>query len=101
MDVMQMSCADLDRMVAKIEGWPEDSVVGKYSPSKQWLIGGPIIERDHIEIFYSGTWKAAIKVRKKKTLPWGFHAETDWHKVTSGETPLIAAMRCFVASRQP
>ena len=48
--------------------------------SKDWAQGGPIIERELIAIH--GDWKA--------TLGEGTY---------EGPTPLIAAMRCYVASK--
>ena len=59
--------------------WPED-----YSPSTNWAQGGPIIEREEIAILleYPKSWWA-----------------TDGDTRSSGDTPLIAAMRCYVASK--
>jgi len=59
----------------------------RYSPSVNWEYAGPIIEREHICIGYS------------EVHGWGADFQDDvpyrWH----GKTPLIAAMRVFVASR--
>ena len=56
-----------------------------YHPSIDWKWGGPIIEREKIEIFIrDGKWFAYSSLSK----PEDFY----------GETPLIAAMRCYVAS---
>ena len=55
-----------------------------YHPSTDWAQGGQIIEREKIEVFIrDGGWFAYSSLSK----PEDFH----------GETPLIAAMRCFVA----
>lgn len=52
------------------------------SPSTDWALGGPIIEREKIELEWHGNyWLAQIR------------ADDEWH----GPTPLIAAMRCYVA----
>ncbi len=51
--------------------------------STSWQEGGPLIEREGIDIYQSGVWVA----------------EMDCKHTTEGPTPLIAAMRCFVASR--
>lgn len=73
--------------------------------SSDWSQGGPIIEREGIPIrkHSSGTWYAHMKL--------GDGERAQWHKyewVTSkaqkqvrfdGPTPLIAAMRCYVASK--
>ena len=56
--------------------------------STQWAQGGPIIEREitRVENLGDGRW-AAYKNSKDET-----------HRLT-GPTPLIAAMRCYVASK--
>lgn len=58
-----------------------------YSPSTDWSQGGPIIEREHMQITHGeGTgWGAYI---------WKGENFADW-----GPTLLIAAMRCFVTSK--
>jgi len=58
-----------------------------YSPSTHWAQGGPIIEREDISIMKSteGDWHACNN----------FSALGHLH----GDTPLIAAMRCCVASK--
>jgi hypothetical protein len=71
--------------VTVIEGqivWPED-----YEPSTNWAQGGPIIERWMIDCdTYRYGWRAARHVSTTPT--YGY-----------GPTPLIAAMRCYVASK--
>ena len=63
-----------------------------YQPSSNWTQGGPIIERERIELKIPeakefGQWIALIT-----------DASGDYiHR--SGPTPLIAAMRCFVENR--
>ena len=57
-------------------------------PSSDWAQGGPIIERERVN-FIEGeaeTWDA-----------WVGSAESA--DLFNGPTPLIAAMRCYVASR--
>jgi hypothetical protein len=56
--------------------------------STDWAQGGPIIEREHISAFYVywGEWEAF----DDKTMPPSKHR---------GPTPLIAVMRCYVASK--
>ena len=64
-----------------------------YEPSTNWAQGGPIIEREVISIscwaFHSMPWKASIQ---KDDLDMPLYEEY-------GPTPLIAAMRCYVASK--
>jgi hypothetical protein len=54
-----------------------------FNPSTNWSQGGPIIEREYINITYDDVWTAE-----------DVDNETQW-----GNTPLIAAMRCYVASK--
>jgi hypothetical protein len=63
--------------------WPED-----YSPSTNWAQGGPIIEREGLCLWSEGyDWEAKIQIGSGEWL-------TEW-----AETPLVAAMRCYVASK--
>ena len=56
----------------------------RFQPSTDWAHGGPVIERERIELEHDGfAWWARIK------------ADEDY----TGPTPLIAAMRCYVASK--
>lgn len=72
--------------VCSLTGEREASV--SYRPSTDWSQGGPIIEREGIcaDRLLNGSWLASN--RKKQDAPW-----------ISGTTPLIAAMRCYVASK--
>jgi hypothetical protein len=71
----------------------EYEVSKAYSPSTDWAIMGPIIERDgmnltckYIETVLSGVWMAQFK------------RETRFSKsISLGPTPLIAAARCYVS----
>ena len=63
--------------------------------STDWSQGGPIIEREGIDIYHreaSTLWSAAIW----RDLPGGGQLMC---KQRDCPTPLIAAMRCFVASK--
>ena len=98
---MELTGDALDLAVARCE--PDDTVriyfdeetgeklyrdewdVPEFSPSTDWAQGGLIIEREKIELFIrDGKWFAYSSLSK----PEDFY----------GETPLIAAMRCYVAS---
>jgi hypothetical protein len=60
-----------------------------FQPSALWQHGGPIIEREVIDVF-----------RNYEERCW--QAEANRYggcPMARGEAPLIAAMRCFVASR--
>lgn len=63
-----------------------------FSPSTDWAQGGPIIERESIAVGDAGggSWVAV------KSWADGFFSA---FVVYDGPTPLIAAMRCYVASK--
>lgn len=55
--------------------------------STDWAQGGPIIEREKIAVWHRGDeW------------PWRAQ-QSDTSHLKGGATPLIAAMRCYVASK--
>lgn len=107
----------IDYLVAKCEGKDKDCEIHagnllygrvtsgfiQYKPSTIWAQGGPIIEREKI-----GVWWAHHVVDDEGNA-YGNHwyAETgltddsadERHVCMTGETPLIAAMRCYVASK--
>jgi hypothetical protein len=101
MNIYELSGAALDWAVATAEGlrvaYIDDGITqcllqidgGRYAPSTNWAQGGPIIERELIRLdtacnYTDGKWKARID------------SVGGWWP---GETPLIAAMHCFVASK--
>ena len=68
----------------------------EFTPTANWSQGGPIIERECIATYASG----ACSVPPKNPDYWVAEIlETDGMRTAYGPTPLIAAMRCFVASR--
>ena len=90
----ELSGAALDWAVAKCEGRQEPEVVNNFAVawytwpnthySTNWAQGGPIIEREKITIFQTGKdWMGYIRHDTESFAP----------------TPLIAAMRCYVASK--
>ncbi len=98
MKTSELTKAALDWAVAEIEWAAHDSetnvlmvTVGddngwKFKPSSDWAQGGPIIEQEKMRIAYNfdeHIWEAG----------WDCHVK-GW-----GDTPLIAAMRCYVASK--
>jgi hypothetical protein len=110
MDVSELEGAELDAAVARALGWEKEGggwwtikrnenggalyysqgLVHEFRPSTDWAQGGPIIERYSIEMQRS------------------FLGEKEWYAGVCGEsfsatgpTALIAAMRAFVASKQP
>ena len=101
--VSELSGAALDWAVAKCEGtlgfyvqpnekrgttkWKVIPSTRRYSTN--WAQGGPIIEQEGI-----GTWPS---VREGNEGQWGARMADTY--IAYGPTPLIAAMRCFVASK--
>jgi len=74
----------LDRAVAHALGAPDDGNGLPYY-STDWAQGGPIIERERIDVLYEHDLRW-IAVPQKGIESYG-------------PTPLIAAMRCYVASK--
>lgn len=124
--VSDLSGAALDWAVAKAQGRTEIHIFGKtrpsdrgwvdvrfnpepkaatarFDPSENWDYGGPIIERYGISFreYFNltspshGTFYARICRESGRMVAWG---KKSGHQQT-GPTPLIAAMRCFVASK--
>jgi hypothetical protein len=101
MKTSELTGAALDWAVAKCEKLPVTSkqydlrFIEEYAFSTDWAHGGPIIEREEIST-----------AKLEETLPdamsphptcWSAHIEGLF--VRYGPTPLIAAMRCYVASK--
>lgn len=70
---------------------PEVYYSPAYTPSTDWAQGGPIIEREYIQLTIDLAWEAHVICEDKK-----FGGVERF--ACTGPTPLIAAMRCFVAS---
>jgi hypothetical protein len=91
MKTSELTGAALDWAVAKCEG-KRDNDFGwwwdNYKPSTDWAQSGPIIERERIETRYDRTGRFSE--------PW---IAATLERMIIGPTPLIAAMRCYVASK--
>ena len=74
-----------------------DYGMGTYSPSTDWSQGGPIIARERIDLFTEKytpeAWFASIARHQNGG------RLTGWRLHQYGPTPLIAAMRVYVASK--
>ena len=97
MKTSELTGAALDWAVAKCEGtlghyvqpnekrgttkWETTPSTRRYSTD--WSQGGPIIEREGLTLTHQAIWGA----------------QTDDDLFAYGPTPLIAAMRCYVASK--
>ena len=96
--VSEATPSQINYLVAKIEGvkftlaqvyglWSVMTDNYKfYEPATDWAQGGPIIEREMIELVprSPALWDAMYR---------------EQHIPNDGPTPLIAAMRCYVASK--
>lgn len=89
----ELDGAQLDWAVAKAEGLDISRLSGGeflladgdfWLPSENWAQGGPIIEREGICVKKHPDW-------------WVAYIENN--NLAQGTTPLIAAMRCYVASK--
>ena len=90
MKTSELQGAALDWAVAKCEGVVYHGPAWtKYSTD--WAQGGPIIEREEIFLAKSilGGWTGSIYTQDERV-------RCTLHE---GPTPLIAAMRCYVASK--
>jgi hypothetical protein len=100
MKTSELQGAALDWAVAKADGLefivmnggifiPDHEGIDEpyqYRPSTDWAQGGPIIEQEDIDVFIRDEMWLAYSLL---SVPQDFH----------GDTPLIAAMRCYVASQ--
>ena len=109
----ELTGAALDWAVAKCEGllcfgWEDDMGLLKitfstgeaeyYAPSIKWEQGGPIIEREGIATspLPDNSWRAYAPM---STRVLNGRETFSWEHKGNGPTPLIAAMRCYVASK--
>lgn len=102
MKTSELTGTDLDWAVAKCLGYSGEQASGilfcdasALAYSTNWSQGGPIIEREEIGIKRNSPcsdgrqWEASPSITAKGAGgKWGY-----------GPTPLIAAMRCYVASK--
>jgi hypothetical protein len=109
MKTSELTEAALDWAVAKCEGpnsvaacyYDEDDLPMcrdeaqhmEWQPSTNWAQGGPIIEREGM-----GMWMYQWNEEGEPEVGW-YAEDKDGNHVRTGPTPLIAAMRCYVASK--
>jgi hypothetical protein len=109
--VSELDGAPLDAAVAKAEGvelidgsagyptaWDHDLACWRgWSACRDWRIGGPIIERDRITLkCHENGWHALVDT------DWSMSSDEvplNWKGDGEGDTPLLAAMRAYVASK--
>ena len=88
----------LDWAVAKCEGYRLDlAPEGSYTPSTDWAQGGPIIEREFLEL-RPGSFVGS-KEFPRIFAAWAQNQRGGKTISGTGPTQLIAAMRCYVASK--
>lgn len=88
MKTSELTGAALDRAVNQIEECCDDPWTPLFSTN--WSQSGPIIEREEIGLAKSlrGVWTAIKYDEQHRVLAF-----------EDGPTPLVAAMRCYVASK--
>jgi len=100
--VNELSGAALDWAVAKCEkNWVlelssfiPNHDLGRMNYSTDWSQGGPILEREHMHI---DCLRVADHYRSSVWEAWPYNGGTKL--IQQGPTPLIAAMRCYIASK--
>jgi len=99
MKVSDMTGAALDWAVAKCEGiengygmWLGTQWLG-IPYSTEWVDGGPLMEGAGI-----GVWMYEWNDQGEPEKGW-YAEDAEGNHVRRGDTPLIAAMRCYVASK--
>jgi hypothetical protein len=92
MKTIELTGAALDWAVAQCEGFDNGDWLPDYSTD--WAAGGPIIEQEGISIENAEGlyWTAGLTHRDEE---YGGVKRAE----EQGDTPLIAAMRCYVASK--
>lgn len=86
---MDLSPEDIEEIFDRANEKWESSKRSPFSPSTDWSQGGPIIEREEIALDKFADYPN-----------WQAECNTgDYHNRQLGPTALVAAMRCFVASR--
>ena len=72
-----------------------------YSPTYNWAIGGPILQKEGIELLCNLTEREAARFSIPTKADWqAFHrSDRKTEARQFANTPLIAAMRCYVARK--
>jgi hypothetical protein len=107
MKTSELTGAALDWAVAKCEGGhigvADNGVFfdahngdgfTSFGPSSDWAQGGPIVEREGMDLNPHGVDSSNGRIHWRAAIQW--LDESDFESI--GPTPLIAAMRCYVAS---
>ena len=107
----ELTYAALDWVVATCEGYSvsisesgeviimREGVVDYFDPHRNWGWGGPIIEREGIGFFCNRTAEIGARYKPDAGSDWRAFALNKHGEHYYGPTPLIAAMRCYVACK--
>jgi hypothetical protein len=115
-EVATLEGALLDEAVAKAEGWKcegnawsimHSATSGQvfygdvfpFSWSTDWKCGGPIIERERIALVHVSKPDLYDEFGDRPAWPETWQARIGARALERGHTPLIAAMRAYVASK--
>ena len=79
--------------IVRLNPCPDVYYRAEYDPSTNWEHGGTIIEREGM-----GVWMYQWNEQGEPEAGW-YAEDKDGDHVQKGTTPLIAAMRCYVASK--
>jgi hypothetical protein len=86
----EMAIRSTGLVVRFLEGAPTDW--RSFCPSSDWSCGGPIIEHEKIELFHQPGAPERCRWSARS-------AETGIVYIKDGRTPLVAAMRAYIASK--
>jgi hypothetical protein len=94
---LDWAVADAEGYIDDCNSWLHEATLeevqdGSFHPSISWAQGGPIIEREWLDVM---PWPN----ESDEELRWQCKQHDSIDCVAFGPTPLIAAMRCYVASK--
>lgn len=93
-----VKCVEKDAAMRSALGRFTFTAGRKFEPSTNWADGGPIIDREKISVVRDegdDYWQAVMNAQSGSMFGPGLCGD-HW---ASGPTALIAAMRCYVASK--
>lgn len=92
---VELTLGQYNRLIVDGRMSAGQSMLAPYKPSTDWAQGGPIIEREQITIGYYAKVRGGLGVCATRAKVFD---DKGWC-LMYGDTPLIAAMRCFVTSK--
>ena len=88
--------ARFEEQYSHCDDWPLYANQKIWAPSTNWAQGGPIIEREKIGILQ---WEKGCEGYLCREHEHDYYLQDSLHGREVGPSPLIAAMRCYVASK--